>query len=176
MVGPVDSVTLYACLLWGAFVLLFFCRLFSHLVRFLFFRTTLFFLKHVVYPDLSYQLPIRRIDSLVAILYLTFSALAVSVGTRSSDDISRRAGLLLLVNLVPLFAGSNVVLTNSLGISLRAQTKLHAWIGIVSFCHGMVHSLPQLPGWKIAETKSSLGAWAVSVSRCQQNPADRPCG
>jgi hypothetical protein len=55
-------------------------------------------------------------------------------------DISRRAGLLSTVNLVPLVLGSHMnSIVNGCGLGYDAYGTIHRWTGWVTVVDGLIH-------------------------------------
>lgn len=156
--------TINAGILWGAFILLLLYRLTFRVLRFSYSRTSFFFLKHVIYPYLWRYGKITRIRSLFTIIYLIINMLFASIPVSSKADISKRTGLLSIVNMVPLFAGYNTVLTDYLDMSVKTQHQLHLCMGAVTFCHGAVHAILRYLASEGPPQPTSVGWPGISVS------------
>ncbi len=114
------------------------------LVTFTWMHTSFFFLKRFVYPHLFGRLPFigatTRSEILIGILYITVNVLCITVGMTSMADVSARAATMSAINLIPLLCGPRLILmTQLLGISLRAHLGLHWWFGSTAVAQALLH-------------------------------------
>jgi hypothetical protein len=104
-----------------------------------------FLLKHLVYPNTlgsSVRISsLTRLEMLFLGLYVLTNALCMGLGVKSTTDAATRSGVLSVINLVPLFAGSRLgLLADLLGVSLRSQLLLHRYMGMLATVQGILHS------------------------------------
>lgn len=128
----------YVLLLALPFGALFLCQLWE--------RFNFLLLKHLCYPLLfrrKYWFSVTRAEGVLLIVYVIINSLGLGLGIHSVldlADLAHRAGLLAVVNLIPLFLGGR---TNSLGdslnISLHAYYFAHHWAGRMAIIQGVLH-------------------------------------
>jgi len=120
------------------------------LIKIVWMRTSYFILKHLIYPHLFSRLPfigaITRSETLMGILYVSGNILCVCItipmGMASSSEISARAATMSAINLIPLLCGPRLILmTELLGISLRAHFRFHKWVGRTAIAQVLLHTV-----------------------------------
>jgi hypothetical protein len=104
-----------------------------------------FLLRHLVYPNTvgwSARLGgLTRLELLLVSIYVVTNALCMGLGVKSIAEATRRSGVLSVINLLPLFAGSWLgLVADLLGVSLRTQLLVHRCIGALATVQGILHS------------------------------------
>jgi hypothetical protein len=119
------------------------------------------FLKHVFYPRVhKYVRRTTRYHALLIIALLGGNAVCLIIGTHSRMEISRRAGLLAIVNLVPLALGSHMnSIVNCCGLGYDAYSAIHRWIGRVAVIDCVIHVILAV----ISETPSLHSSTQVAA-------------
>jgi hypothetical protein len=84
---------------------------------------------------------LTRLELLLLGLYVATNALCMGLGVKSTTEAATRSGVLSVINLLPLFAGSQLSLVaDLLGISLRSQLLLHRCVGMLATGQAILHS------------------------------------
>ncbi|EGY18672.1 FAD-binding domain-containing protein [Verticillium dahliae VdLs.17] len=87
---------------------------------------------------------LRRITWLrlmLAVLFIAANAVPLAVGVHDVSGFVRRSGVLSVVNMAPLFLGTQMnVIASGCGLSLRALVALHRWLGIMAIVQGLTHT------------------------------------
>ncbi|KAG4412489.1 hypothetical protein IFR04_014383 [Cadophora malorum] len=114
--------------------------------------TSSFFLKHVAYPHVFPRIPFlgtaTRLEVLLASAYLVANIVLVTVvGVDSRSDIGTRAAIMSTINLIPLLCGPRLsLMTEMLGITLRASIGSHQWLGRTAVAEVLLHTIISLTG------------------------------
>ncbi|KAH6883860.1 ferric reductase transmembrane component 3 [Thelonectria olida] len=131
------------------------------------------FLKYLFYPQIPKFL--RRsgrtswFDLLVLLMFLGANAVALSAGVRNATSFIRRSGIISVVNLIPLFLGGQMnIIASHCGLSLRAYTRLHRWLGSVAIVEGLLHVIVsvsrQMPNFKLKTNVAGLVVLSIFVT------------
>ena len=107
--------------------------------------TTFRFLKHVYYPQVHRYLrgfeKTTQFDFALIAVFLLGNMVCTVIQVNDVSNLARRSGLLSVINLMPLTAGSHMnLIANSCGIRLGAYRRMHRWIGRVAAAEGLVHT------------------------------------
>lgn len=145
IVFSINITAWYGIILGTFFTIWLLYRVLSRILNMLRVFCTLFLLKHLIYPNLYPRMPffntITRFQSLIVVAFVAVNILCMTVGINSSDQIGKRAGLMSIINLIPLFTGSRLsTVANYLGISLRAYTRMHRYMARMAVLQGVVHT------------------------------------
>ncbi|KFY69538.1 hypothetical protein V496_00158 [Pseudogymnoascus sp. VKM F-4515 (FW-2607)] len=77
---------------------------------------------------------------LMGILYISVNILCIIIPRASSAEISRRAATMSTINLIPLLCGPRLMLMSQLlGISLRAHFEFHTWVATTAVAQALIH-------------------------------------
>lgn len=92
-------------------------------------------------PELLQQLDIcTYLEGLMVILLLALNVLVLTLGTHSTTDICRRAGILGVVHFVPLWTGLTFGLPADIfNINRTTLAWLHRWIGRICMLQSILH-------------------------------------
>lgn len=118
---------------------------------------------------LFYSNPIRRLRgsntvntaaAIVILLYIGLNVFCLVFGIKKQLDLAKRASILALLNLPPLYLGSrpNFVLDRLLHIQLVEISLLHRWAGRLCILHSIVH------GVTILKLQEKTNAFVIMVS------------
>ena len=126
-----------ACLLY---------RVISGILAFIRKITTFFFLKHFTYPNLHRRIlwigTATRIQVLSVIAYISGNILCMTIGSTTMSQVTARAGILSIINMIPLLVGPRLAMVADLvGISIRTNLRIHEWIGRMAILQGMIHTI-----------------------------------
>lgn len=132
-------------------------RITSRLLRLLLAGVSFFLLKHLFYPRGigrgAWWGDISRFQMLAVVSYILANAICMAWGFKSLAQFSSRVAFLSTINLVPLFAGSQLSLAaDTLGVSLRTQIRMHTWMGLMSSVQAVLHSV-------LSVTHRSFDGW-----------------
>ena len=141
-----DASKIYAVVAGGIPILFVQNRLFLRICHFV---QDNFFLKHFVYPYIyrrtRFLEPMTWSRLLLQSMYWLLNAAFHIVGVHNVDQAGNRAGVLSVLNLVPLFLASQVSLVaDLLGVSLRTYLQIHGTIGFVATLQALAHVSVQL--------------------------------
>jgi predicted ferric reductase len=111
------------------------------------------FLKHLYHPRvrlhirgsnryIGFSSKTTRFDVLLVVLFLVGNAVCLSIEVKDVTNLTKRSGLLCIINLVPLALGEHMNLVASFcGVRLRAYASMHEWLGRVVMAEGLIHSV-----------------------------------
>ncbi|KAH8650328.1 hypothetical protein BGZ60DRAFT_389188 [Tricladium varicosporioides] len=111
------------------------------------------FLKHLYHPRvrlhirnsnryIGFSSRTARFDVLLVVLFLVGNAVCLSVKVKDAASLTKRSGLLCIINLVPLALGEHMnLLASFLGVRLSAYASMHEWLGRVVMAEGLIHSV-----------------------------------
>jgi len=106
-----------------------------------FLKDSFFLLKHFIETA-------RRLEIFLTSAYIITNILIVLqpfTGLNPKSEISIRAATMSIINLVPLFGGSRLILmAELLGISLRTGIGAHQWFGRVAVAEVLLHTIISL--------------------------------
>lgn len=107
--------------------------------------------KRAVYPLLNTRWPgttnVTLLETLVIVVYMSANGACLAIKIAEWSDLSRRSGLLCVINLVPAFAGgrSNILSDKIFRIEKRQQDLVHRWTGRVCVIQGSLHAFISIP-------------------------------
>ena len=141
-----DATQIYAIAAGSAFALLLFYHCYSHICRWIQNRTLWFVFKHLVYPILLkrrwFFKPYTRWQCLLLISYWLGTASCNVVGVHTLLHFSSRAGILSVLNIVPLFFSDRLSFAaDLLGLSFRGYRSIHSAIAYMALIQGLVHTI-----------------------------------
>ncbi|KAA8895324.1 hypothetical protein FN846DRAFT_785219 [Sphaerosporella brunnea] len=106
-------------------------------------------LKYLEYRQVSNR--IRGSDTftvmhlIILLLYIAANAVTTGLGVTSLAALRSRSGTMALINIMPLGLGAHAsLITNYLGVSMLAYSRMHRWIGRVTAVHSIVHLIASL--------------------------------
>lgn len=118
---------------WGLFL-----RLTSH-------NLACFFTKYFQYLLLIQRKPgiaITRLQASCLVIYLASNLLVLFLGLHGVQQLEKRAALMAIINMVPLFLGGRTnPVADALGISIQSYYFAHNWIGRVFILEAMLYSI-----------------------------------
>jgi hypothetical protein len=123
-------------------------RALRRLCRFLAGVITYFCLRYLVYPILlsGFGYRLSWMDGIILVTFIGVNAFCIAFQTATVKDWSSRAGMVSMMNLVPLLTGTRFSLAaDALGVSLRRQASLHKWLGLIATCEAVAHTVTSLP-------------------------------
>jgi hypothetical protein len=144
-VQTMDVTVWYGAILAAGFALWVVYRLTRWLLGSAAMLLTYFLLRHLVYPNTlgsSARIGgLTRLELLLVGICLVTNALCMGLGVKSTTEAATRSGVLSVINLIPLFAGSRLgLVADLLGVSLRTQLLMHRFIGVLATVQGILHS------------------------------------
>ncbi|KAI9799073.1 MAG: hypothetical protein M1833_004267 [Piccolia ochrophora] len=103
-------------------------------------------LKYLIYPQLYRRRrfcgTVTPFELLAVIAYLVANVICILVGTPSQPQISARAGVLSVINIIPLLMGGNLSrIADWMGVTLRTHAGVHRWVGRTAFAHTLLHTI-----------------------------------
>lgn len=129
--------------------------------------------KHLAYPFLVPRTGrakgITRLEGVVALLILLSNILALSVPSIAPTDLSTRAGLLAMTNLVFVLVSPLSLAASILHVSYRVQRRLHLSCGWVVLIVLLIHVVPAMMHGQVdlKDSRLSIGVYVSfpSVTR-----------
>ena len=134
-----------------------------------------YFLKHLYYPRvrlyirgsnryIGFSSKIARFNVLLVVLFLVGNAACLRIGVRNIASLTKRSGMLCIINIVPLVLGERINLVASFcGVRLRTYTSIHEWLGAVVIAEGLIHSVTALSSQHLS-LQSTFGVAELIVS------------
>lgn len=108
-------------------------------------RIVVGFVRYVRYPTVLRRrgwMSVTRLELLTFVLYLVSNVVPLCLSLRGVEDLQRRAAVLAVINLTPLFLGGRTnPLADASGVSLPTYYLYHHWIGRVAIVEGLTHSI-----------------------------------
>ncbi len=153
----------------GGIIILFFLAnalpYFTRLIKFVLSFTS----QHLTYPYFlsRHRLfgPWTRADVLIHLIYVTANVFCLSFRASTVSQAGLRAGILSLINAVPLFAGPHLsFLADVLGVSVITYRHFHRSAGLMSFCLVLFHVLVAVVGRGSFSISTSKPLFGVIVS------------
>jgi len=99
-------------------------------------------IRNMVYRRLPRRLwqGLNGVEGGLFIGYIVFNGFCMGWGVDNIADLVPRAGMMAVLNLIPLFCGGRTsTLVDFLGISLHSYYLAHHWIGRMVVLQGLVH-------------------------------------
>ena len=145
-----DVTQFYAIVAGGIISLLLIIRVVIRAMHFLQPWSTLL-LRHVLYPFLlkrhRFVGPWTRAKVFLQLSYLTVNIFCNTFGVSTVKEAGTRAGILSLINLVPVYLGIHLSFLGDLfGISLPAYHFVHGSTGAMSVMLGLFHVIVNVAG------------------------------
>jgi hypothetical protein len=112
--------------------------------------TSLFFLKHIVYPHIFPRIPFvgtaTRLEVLLASGYIITNVLLITIiRVKSRSDIGTCATIMSIINLIPLLCGPRLsLMIKMLRVSLRTTIGSHQWLGRTVVAEILLHTIISL--------------------------------
>jgi hypothetical protein len=81
-----------------------------------------------------------RFNILLVVLFLVRNTVCLSVKVKDVASLTKRLGLLCIINLVLLALGEHMnLMANFCGVRLRAYATIHKWLKRVIMAKGLIH-------------------------------------
>lgn len=107
---------------------------------------------------------VNRLDLISLFVFLGANVVALIWPPNDHDALSRRASLLSLLNLIPLFLGGKTnPLMSFVGLSLQKYYFAHHWFGRVAAVEGLIHAGLSLYEDQIRTNNISISGYTVSL-------------
>lgn len=140
-----NPIEIYGCILGGFFVLLLSIRCFP-VIETSFHYISLFISKHMTLRLAlrrhRFAGPWSRADVLIQLMYLVINLFLIGFRVTSLKQAGQQAGLISMINMVPLFFGFHLsFVADLLGISLTTCRRIHRSTGAMTFVLGLVNML-----------------------------------
>ncbi|EGY20836.1 ferric reductase transmembrane component 3 [Verticillium dahliae VdLs.17] len=114
--------------------------------------------KYIAARDLPHYLSLRQICQtirpfknitwlhlIVAIAFISTNILTISYGVKDAAGFIRRSGVLSVINMAPLFLGTQMnLIASRCGLSLQSFVAVHRWLGIMAILQGLSHAVVAL--------------------------------
>ncbi|KAG0137937.1 hypothetical protein HOY82DRAFT_477074 [Tuber indicum] len=102
--------------------------------------------KHLIYPVIPGLLggvsSTTRLHCLLILLFIAANTLYIIIGTTNVAEVGIRAGIMALINLIPLFISGGInILANFSGFTLDNYSRLHRWMGRMVVAQRLTHSV-----------------------------------
>jgi hypothetical protein len=94
------------------------------------------------------------------------NALSLAINVKSVLEFTKRSGLVLIINLIPLSLGANInPIVSYCSVGLPTYAKLHRWLGRVAIIEGLIHVVAAASYHRINLcTMPNIAALTVSIT------------
>lgn len=136
-------------------------------------RLAVGFVRHVRYPIVLKRrgwMSVTRLELIMFICYLVSNAVPLCLSLRSVEDFQRRAAVIAVINLTPLFLGGRTnPFVDLLGVPLPTYYLCHHWIGRVAVVESLVHAIYMLT--RSRNDHVTVSGYVVSSPSCFRGSA-----
>lgn len=163
----IDPLGIYAIILGGIILIPFINNAVKNVLSLIIRRAIFFALKHLIYPLMlkkySRYLKYSRFWGLAQLLYWTGTLTANFIGTHDLSQIQKRAGVLAMINMLPLALNRRLdFLARILGLPILFISHCHSTLGIMTLLQSLFHMSLALYRAKL-DIKSKIQLYGIIV-------------
>ncbi|KAI9855644.1 MAG: hypothetical protein M1813_009690 [Trichoglossum hirsutum] len=162
-----DITQWYAVALGGLVSLSIIYYLLSSIVKIAHTYAASYFFKHVFYPQVHQFIrgsdEMTRFDVVLIVVFLIGNILCTTIGVEDISSLTKRAGLMSTINLMPLSLGGHMnFVASRCGIKLESYGRIHRWLGRAAIAESLVHvaaaASSQKPNLHVSSQAAALTA------------------
>jgi len=164
-----ESTQLYAIAAGGILSIIILYHFCNYLVQLASEHALVFCLKHLFYPFMlarhRFVGPWTRSSAVKQCLFWALTAFCTVFRTSTLADAGTRAGMLSMINMIPLYSGLHLsFVADLLGVSVRAYTRIHGSLGVMTGALALFHAVVAVTGGR--STSQDTNIYTLMVRRC----------